>query len=102
MYKLEEHSQQGLDKDGRKQRWQLKTDQNGVEVRPNASIWMHRCRLNQSQGQDSVTCHILLVAVVLHVTDCYNCIIIVQRNSSITHLHPSHTVLNAISQVNPG
>ena len=31
---------QGWESPGRKQRWQLKTDQNGVKVWPNASTWM--------------------------------------------------------------
>jgi len=30
---------QGWESPGRKQRWQLKTDQNGVKVWPNASTW---------------------------------------------------------------
>jgi len=38
--KLEEQRQQGLVKDGREEaRWQLKIDQNGVKVWPNASTW---------------------------------------------------------------
>jgi len=42
---------QGWESPGRKQRWELKTDQDGVKVWPNASTWT---RVESSRSRSSI------------------------------------------------